>query len=802
MPKPILFLAAAALAAWLPSLPAAPLAPHTTLQSFPAKDVRLLPGSPFATALEANRTYLLALDPDRLLAPFRREAGLSKKADSYRDWESIGLDGHTAGHYLSALSTMVVATGDAELTRRLRYMVAELADCQKASADGYVGGIPGSAALWAEIRKGNVDFIGKRWVPWYNEHKLFAGLRDAWLLTNNEQARTVLVRLADWCDQLVKGLSDDQMERMLRTEFGGMNEVLADVTAITGEPKYLALAQRFSHRAILDPLAKGEDRLQGLHANTQVPKIIGYERVATLGGGDRYHAAADFFWHTVTQNRSVAFGGNSVSEHFRTFNEMLGHREGPETCNTYNMLRLTRDLFLDHPAAEYADYYERALYNHILASFNVEHPGYVYFTPIHPGHYRVYSEPGVSFWCCVGTGMENPGRYTEFIYAREPKTGGVYVNLFLPSSVRWPEHGLAIEQQNTFPDTPRTRLSLKLDRPADFPLFIRYPSWVTAGALRITINHQPQTFQAKPGSYVELRRTWKTGDVVEVDLPMHASVERLPEKEVADYAAILYGPIVLAAPVGTEDMKGLRADGDRSAQIPRGPFVPQAELPVIVTGADALPQALQPVAGEPLTFTLGSVLYPQKWSGLKLVPFFRLQDTRYMVYWNLTTPEAVAASRTQTEAADAARAAREAATLDHVAIGEQQSEADHRIQSDNSKTGTHQGRNWRDGRRFSYQLQAKPGVRSALVVTYFAGDQRDFAITINGQPFTDVKLTGSGTTFIDQLYPIPESIVNAAPSGLLTVEFSAAPGKVAGGVFDLSLVKDDKTPASSPIPTP
>jgi len=800
MQKPLIALAVA-FTAWLSSLSAAPLAPRTTLQSFPAKDVRLLPGSPFATAMEANRTYLLALDPDRLLAPFRREAGLSKKADSYRDWESIGLDGHTAGHYLSALSTMVVATGDAELTRRLRYMVSELAECQKASADGYVGGIPGSAALWAEIRKGNVDFVSKRWVPWYNEHKLFAGLRDAWLLTNNEQARTVLVRLADWCDQLVKGLTDDQMERMLRIEFGGMNEVLADVAAITGDTKYLTLAQRFSHRAILDPLAKGEDRLQGLHANTQVPKIIGYERVATLGGGDRYHAAADFFWHTVTQNRSVAFGGNSVSEHFRSFKEMLDHREGPETCNTYNMLRLTRDLFLDHPAAEYADYYERALYNHILASFNVQHPGYVYFTPIRPGHYRVYSEPGVSFWCCVGTGMENPGRYTEFIYARDPKTRGVYVNLFLPSSARWPEQGLVIEQQNNFPDTPRTRLALKLDRPADFPLHIRYPEWVTSGALRITVNQQPQTLNAQPGSYVELRRTWKTGDIVEVELPMHASVERLPEKAVSDYAAILYGPIVLAAPVGTDNMKGLRADGDRSAQIPRGPFMPQADLPVIAATAEDLPKSLQPVTGEPLTFTLGSALYPQKWSGLKLVPFFRLQETRYMVYWKLTTPEAVAASRGQTEAEDANRAAREAATLDRVAIGEQQSEADHRIQSDNSRTGNSLDRIWRDGRRFSYQLQAKPGVPTALLVTYFGGDRRDFAITINGQPFADVKLSGDKKTFIDQRYPIPESIVNAAPSGLLTVEFSAAPGKVAGGVFGLALMKADYVPATEQLPS-
>ncbi|MCU0793732.1 MAG: glycoside hydrolase family 127 protein, partial [Opitutaceae bacterium] len=387
-------------------------APPPAAELYPVSAVRILPG-PFADAVAANRAYLFAHDPDRLLAPFRREAGLAPRKPSYGDWEAVGLDGHTAGHYLSALAHLGAANDDAEARRRLAHMVAEFALCQDAAGDGYLGGIPGGRAFWADFAAGKFtaggfDLSGK-WVPWYNLHKTFAGLRDALLIAGHEPARAVLVRYGEWCERVTAGLTDAQMQDMLRAEHGGMNEVLADLAAITGEERFLRLARRFHHHAVLDPLQRGEDRLTGLHANTQIPKVIGLQRVAALTGDAEAATGARFFWETVTRRRSVAFGGNSVAEHFNDpadFRGLLEHREGPETCNTHNLLRLTEQLFTHTPDAAYADYYERALYNHILASIHVGHPGYVYFTPIRPGHYRVYSRPEKHFWCCVGSGME------------------------------------------------------------------------------------------------------------------------------------------------------------------------------------------------------------------------------------------------------------------------------------------------------------------------------------------------------------------------------------------------------------
>ncbi len=462
------------------------------------------------------------------------------------------MDGHTAGHYFSALATMVASgadTPEGELKRRLDYMVSELARCQQAASDGYLGGVPGSRELWKAIASGRVESINRKWVPWYNLHKTYAGLRDAYWLTGNPQARDILVRCGDWCEKITSGLSDDQMQRMLGQEHGGINEVLADIYAITGEEKYLRLAQRFNHKALLDPLKRREDQLTGKHANTQIPKVVGFERIATLTGDREADAGARYFWENVTGKRSLAFGGNSVSEHFndpKDFSRMLEHREGPETCNTYNMLRLTGQLFASRPDAAYADFYERALYNHLLASINIERPGFVYFTPIRPQHYRVYSQPEQCFWCCVGTGIENPGRYGEFIYAQE--TNGLYINLFIASEITVTNLGLVLRQETAFPDEARTRLTLKLRRPAEFTLRIRHPRWVAAGAFSVKVNGQSVAVASTPSSYAELRRQWQDGDRVEVELPMQTTVERLPDG--SDWVAILRGPIVLASPCG------------------------------------------------------------------------------------------------------------------------------------------------------------------------------------------------------------------------------------------------------------
>ncbi len=763
------------------------------IKLFPLRDIRLLE-SPFSDAVKINRQYLLAHDPDRLLAPFRREAGLEPKARPYGNWESSGLDGHTAGHYLSALSLMMASRADPnrEFHRRLDYMIDELADVQKANGNGYIGGIPGSKDYWKNVAEGHVELMRNKWAPWYNLHKMFAGLRDAYLEGGNEKARDLLVGFGDWCEQVTSGLTDAQMQQMLGTEYDGMNEVLADIYAITGNKKYIELAKRFNHRAVFEPLENHQDRLTGLHANTQIPKIIGMECIAALVHDETLHTGAEFFWETVTQNRSVAFGGNSVSEHFndpKDFGRMIGHREGPETCNTYNMLRLTELLFKAEPKAAYADYYERALYNHILASINPKQPGYVYFTPIRPDHYRVYSQPEQAFWCCVGTGMENPGKYGEFIYARA--RNGVYVNLFIPSELSVPDDGMVLRQETTFPDEERTQLNLQLKKPTTFTLNIRHPAWIDAGDFAVKINGRSVAVESTPSSYASIRREWKNGDTVDVELPMHTRVEHLPDG--SDWVAILYGPIVLAKPDGTDNMNGLFANEGRMAHVAHGPMIPLDKIPALLTTEEELIKHVvpEPSAGQ-LHFRIMDVIEPAESKGLPLIPFFRLHERRYQMYWQLTTAEQIAAKKEKLADEERARAAREAATIDQVSIGEQQPEVEHEFKGERTETGINEGRRWRHGSWFQYTLDTHGESAVDLEVTYWGGDRgRKFDIMANGMRIASEELKGSKPNkFLVKRYSIPESVLQAIPDGRVTIKFVATQW-LAGGVYDVRLLRPE-----------
>ena len=694
------------------AVPPAPV-PADVVKGFALSRVHLLDG-PFKHAQEVNRTYLLAHDINRLLAPFRIEAGLKPKAPKYPNWESSGLDGHTAGHYLTAIAQMWADTGDMEMKQRLDAMVSDLAECQRAQGDGYLGGVPNGRKLWNDVATARMDFqsfsLNGAWVPWYNEHKLFAGLRDAWLIGGNAQAREVLIRLADWCDTLLAKLTDQQMQDMLRAEHGGMNEVLADVYSITGDAKYLALAKRFSHRAILDPLLRHEDKLTGLHANTQIPKVVGFARIAELGGDASWRDAARFFWDTVIDHRSVAFGGNSEREHFNPpndFSSVIESREGPETCNTYNMLRLTEALFRSEPAARYADYYERALFNHILSSQHPEHGGYVYFTPIRPQHYRVYSQPEQCFWCCVGTGMENHGKYGEFIYSHSDDA--LFLNLFMASELDWRERGVRLRQETSFPDAPRTRLIVTTAKPQRFTLQVRHPAWVAQGALAIRVNGEAQAVSSSPSTYVAISREWRDGDKVDVELPMRTTLERLPDG--SDYVAVLRGPIVLAAKTGTEQLDGLIAGDGRMGHISSGPYLSLDTAPMLVGDITKFTEQIQPVDGKSLTFTVAGLVRPEKFHGLELVPFFRVHDARYVIYWRTVSAEKYPEVSAALEVSEKARLALEARTFDQVMPGEQQPEVDHQFQSEGSNSDVNLGRHWRDASGwFSYKIKAKPGV--------------------------------------------------------------------------------------------
>lgn len=611
----------------------------TQIESFQPGQVTLLP-SPFTKARAADLKYMMKLDPDRLLAPFLKESGLTPKGKIYGNWEGTGLGGHTAGHYLSALSRMYATTGNQESLDRLNYMVSEIKRCQDANGNGYVGGVPGGKEMWKEIAAGHIDAkpfsLNDKWVPWYNLHKLYAGLRDAYLYAGNQEAKDVLVKLSDWSLNLVKNLSDDQIQEMLKTEQGGMNEVLADVSAITGDKKYLALAKRFSDRRILDPLMQQEDSLTGLHANTQIPKIIGYERISELDGDQNWHSAADFFWSTVVNNRSVVIGGNSVREHFNPkddFSPMVEDRQGPETCNTYNMLRLTKMLYQDEGSMKYIDYYERAMFNHILSSENPDEGGFVYFTPMRPRHYRVYSTAGQDFWCCVGTGMENHTKYGALIYAHTKNA--LLVNMFVPSKVNWEDQGVTLIQNTQFPDQETSTLTVQTDSPKKFTLKVRHPNWVQTDGFQLLVNGEPVDADNKPDTYAAITRKWKAGDKVEIRIPMVTHVEQLPDS--SDYYAIMRGPIVLAAKTSTNDLEGQFADDGRMSHVAHGQLYPLDEAPKLTGSPADFASKIKPVAGKPMTFTAADIITPQRYKNLELIPFFRLHEARYVIYWKHVT---------------------------------------------------------------------------------------------------------------------------------------------------------------------
>ena len=559
---------------------------------FPLQDIKLLE-SPFLQAQQTDLHYIMAMNPDRLLAPFLREAGLAPKAPSYTNWENTGLDGHIGGHYISALSMMYAATGDTTVYNRLNYMLNELHRAQQAVGNGFIGGTPGSLQLWKEIKEGNIRSesfsLNGKWVPLYNIHKTYAGLRDAYLYAGSDLARQMLIALTDWMASITSGLTEQQMQDMLRSEHGGLNEIFADVASITGNKKYLELARRFSHKTLLEPLIGGKDHLTGMHANTQIPKVIGYKRIADLTQNDAWDQAARFFWNTVVNHRSVCIGGNSGREHFHpadNFTSMLNDVQGPETCNTYNMLRLTKMLYqnsqnpynANEPDPNYVNYYERALYNHILASQEPDKGGFVYFTPMRPGHYRVYSQPETSMWCCVGSGLENHTKYGEFIYAHQKDT--LYVNLFIPSQLTWKEQGLTLTQETRFPDDGKVTLRIDEAPKKQQTLAIRMPEWANQSkSYYVKINGKRKVIITGKGShYLHFSRKWKKGDVVTFNLPMRVSVEQIPDKK--DYYAFSYGPIVLAASTGTEHLDGLYADDSRGGHIAHGKQIPLQEVPL------------------------------------------------------------------------------------------------------------------------------------------------------------------------------------------------------------------------------
>ncbi|SHM82881.1 hypothetical protein SAMN05444266_111199 [Chitinophaga jiangningensis] len=746
--------------------------------AFPLNAVHITNG-PFLDARRTDEKYILSLDADRLLAPFLREAGLPPKKESYGNWEKDGLDGHIGGHYLSALALMYGSTGNEVYHKKLQYMLDQLEECQRANKNGYIGGVPNGKVVWDEVAKGNVAEVKKRWVPWYNVHKTYSGLLDAYRITGSAQALRMLTGMCNWALQLTAKLSDAQMQEMLQVEHGGMNEVFAAMAQITGNQQYLHLARRFSHEAIYEPLHNHTDKLTGLHANTQIPKVVGFMEIGMVAGDTAMSDAAAFFWHTVVDKRSVAFGGNSVREHFNPVNNfmtVLESREGPETCNSYNMLKLTKMLFLQKPQSSYMDYYERTLYNHILSS---EHPdgGFVYFTPIRPMHYRVHSSSQDCFWCCVGTGLENHAKYGELIYAHDATN--IYVNLFIASDVKWKEKGIQLTQQTNFPFEPKTQLIVKVAKPQAFTLKIRKPSWLSEQP-EVQINNRPVTATLGEDGYLSIKRNWKNNDQVTMALPMHTRLEPLPDG--SRWAALVHGPIVLAAADSAQ--VNTTSDGSRWGHIANGKLQPLEDAPMLMTETTTV--ELQP-ASHPMEFTAGNLIWQPAYKQLVLKPFFQVHDNRYVMYWPYGNQQDINKLQQTLAVKAAAKEAIEAATLDVIHLGEQQPESDHLLQSENTEQGLYEWQHYRHGKGwFTVVLNNKNQQAKTLLVKYLSDEKENaFTITINGKPVKEVTTEKEETPTLHQVQlTIPEN------TGQVKVQITAARKLNMGKIAEIRLLGD------------
>jgi DUF1680 family protein len=728
-------------------------------EPFNLRDVRLLDG-PFKRAMDLDRAYLLSLDPDRLLHSFRLNAGLPSTAKPYGGWMTPGVTGcaEFVGHYLSACALMYASTGDERIKENANRVAAGFGECQEKLGTGYLHTKPDRFTNLGEAPLG----------LWYQIHKIMAGLMEVYVYCDNPRALEIARKLGDWAKTASDNFSDSRIQQMLGVEHGGINEAFANLYAFTGDRKYLQLALRFNHIEVIGSASNREDNLTGKHANTQIPKFVGAAREYELTGADSLKTASSFFWDTVARERSYVNGGNSRGEFF-TPKEKLSEAlaaDTCETCNTYNMLKLTRHLFFWDPRAEYADFYERALYNHILASQDPASGMMCYFMPLGFGSKR-YGTPENDFWCCYGTGIENHAKYGDSIYFHHGQAE-LFVNLFIASELHWRAAGITLRQETRYPFEGSTRLVFTCEKPVELRLNIRHPWWAVSD-FEIQVNGVKQDVESQAGSYAVVTRTWKNGDTVDISMPFALRTEGFRDNP--RRVAFMYGPLVLCAAAKEN---------------------PEAPYPAAVAEAGRLFSALEPSPGKAGEFTASSqVLRLGQDAGdgrVTLEPLLTMRDDRkYIVYWNSFTPAQWQADKEERKAAQARLDAR---TVDRVLPGDPQSERDHTVQGEN--TGANEKERYRhsvEGGWFSWDMKVLPGQLQELCVKYWGGDVgRVFDILVDGRKLVTQKLENNkpGQVY-EETYPLPPDLTQGKAK--ITVKFQAHPGKTAGGVFGCAILK-------------
>lgn len=800
---------------------------------FDLEEVTLLDG-PMKTAMDLNIQMLLQYDVDRLLTPYVRQSGLADTQDAsspyyqwltkhpnFKNWggdAGFDLSGHVGGHYLSALALAYAACHDAQMQKvlkeRMDYMLKVMKDCQdqydnnQEGLYGFIGGQPINDS-WKALYQGDLSKIQKNWgwVPFYCQHKILAGLRDAYLYGNSKEAKEMFRKLSDWSANLIAKVDDQAFEGFLNCEHGGMNESLLDAYQLFGDAKYLAAAKKYTHKAMLNGMQTfNASFLDGKHANTQVPKFIGMERIGEMdGAAANYITAAENFWKDVATNRTVCIGGNSVNEHFLAAangNRYIDQPDGPESCNTNNMMKFSEMLFDRTSDAKYVDFFEQAMWNHILSTQDPKTGGYVYFTTLRPQGYRIYSEPNKGMWCCVGTGMENHSKYGHFIYTHDGKKT-LYVNLFTPSKLV--SKNFIVTQETQFPYS--NTVTLTIGKSGRFTLALRHPAWAGNG-YAVAVNGSPIDATAKTGeaSYVNIDRKWKKGDKVTITLPMELRFEECPNY--SDYIAFKYGPILLGANTtnGSEQLRNVYGGEGRMDHSP-GVMGSQKNLmsaPLILgTRSDVLGR-IKTLDSSKLKFTI-DVSRPgvdtYKWTTLTLQPFYQIHHDRYMCYWYQQTPENFAKSdMAQSEAAIEALKNR---TIDFVAPGEQQSEAGHEYNySSDSGKGSYNGESYRDAKAGGYvefALFNKDAISDSLSVMcrFTTADHgRTATLTVDGTKIADITIPGrvrnSENGFYNIEFPIPAELMKDGKGKIKTsykVRLSATGATPNPGLYYLRLVK-------------
>lgn len=742
-------------------------------QDFPMGDVELLDDYE-ENAFHLETAYLKELDADRLLKGFCTVGGVASDAELYGGWENSAIRGHTLGHYLTAVSQAYAASGDPELLAIVNHVVAVLAQCQN-SETGYLAAIPESHYI--QLEKGNT---AGTWVPWYTMHKVLAGLISAYEQTGNRQALTVASRLGDWVWSRTSTWSEAVQKTVLNVEYGGMNDCLYQLYSHTGSEKHLAAAHSFDEAALFDALYNGEDILNGKHANTTIPKIIGaLNRYQVLGENEAYYLrVAENFWEIVVRHHSYITGGNSEWEHFGQPDVLDAEKTNCncETCNTYNMLKLSRELFKITGSAKYTDFYENTFINAILSSQNPETGMTTYFQPMDTGYFKVYSSKTGHFWCCTGSGMENFSKLGDSVYYHAGNA--LYVSRFTSSCLTWEEKGLTLTQTTDLPltDTVYFTVHTADGKQADMKLVLRVPDWC-AGAPAVQVNGKTRTGSAVNGLLV-LDGPWNDGDEITYTLPMELRVFGLPDNP--NTVAFKYGPLVLSANMGNEDM-----------------FTGTTGVNVTIPGRDSdISDVIKVARGsredwlrdlaKNLVRTPGNLEFILKGTdrdGLVFTPHYMQYENRYGIYFDLVD-ENTAAGPDEDQGY---------VVIDSLPVANDQYEFSHNLQGDLTGTGMHKGLNYRHaeaGGFFSYDMAVEQGCVNLLKVKYFSGDVgRAFRILVDGKVLKDVVIENvDPDNFYDVYYEIPEELT--AGKTTVTITFEANQNSFAGGIFEkLSIVK-------------